>query len=321
MSSGVLIVGLGQIGMGYDLGLDPATHVYSHARAFSQHPKFHLIGAVDPDSRRRHNFTSTYGVPAYSELESALAEHRPSLIVIAVPTQFHAQTLRRVMDLSSVKAVLCEKPLSYDLDEARMMVKKSAAHHISLYVNYMRRSDIGVIECKRRLDSGEMGTPGKGVVWYPKGFLHNGSHFFNLLEYWLGPMGGSLVLSRGRLWDGIDPEPDVQVTFERGTVVFLAVCEESFSHYTIELLSHNGRLRYEQGGKLIQWEPARPDPHFKGYTKLSGTPEVIESGMDRYQWHVAEQLARAVDGLDAHLCSGADALRTLSSMKAILERA
>ena len=318
MSSAVLIVGLGQIGMGYDLGLDSAVNVCSHARAFSQHPKFRLMGGVDPDAKRRQTFTDTYGCPAYAELGAALKQQQPALVVVAVPTQFHEPTLRRVLDLSHPKAVLCEKPLAYELDEARSMVEATAASNVSLYVNYMRRSDKGVIECKRRLDSGEIAAPVKGVVWYSKGFLHNGSHFFNLLEYWLGPMKSSVVLDRGRLWDGTDPEPDVQVTFQHGTIVFQAAWEEAFSHYTIELLSPSGRLRYEQGGKLIQWQPARPDPDFQGYTTLSFTPETIACDMHRYQWHVAEQLARALDGQDASLCSGADALDTLVSMKKII---
>lgn len=318
MSPGVLIVGLGQIGMGYDLHLDPAAHVYCHARAFSQHPKFELMGGVDPDATRRQTFSQTYDCPAYADLGAALVQHQPALVIVAVPTQFHEPILRRVLDLSHPKMVLCEKPLAYELDEARSIVAASAASNIKLYVNYMRRSDKGVIECKRRLNSGEISTPVKGVVWYSKGFLHNGSHLFNLLEYWLGPMQRSVVLDRGRLWNEIDPEPDVQVTFQRGTIVFQAAWEEAFSHYTIELLSANGRLRYEEGGRLIQWQPARPDPYFTGYTGLASTAETIACDMRRCQWHVAEHLARALAGDDASLCSGADALATLVSMKKIL---
>ena len=31
-----------------------------------------------------------------------------------------------------------------------------------------------------------MRPPIKGVCWYSKGLLNNGSHFINLLEFWLG---------------------------------------------------------------------------------------------------------------------------------------
>src|SRR5574337_363384 len=168
MSFSVLIVGLGQVGMGYDLHLDPAVHVYSHACAFSHHPGFHLIAAVDPEAQRRQTFVQKYQCPAYGDVDSALRQHQPNLVVIATPTRFHGETLQRVLDQSHPKVVLCEKPISYDLEEARAMVHACAANGIRLYVNYMRRSDKGVIEVKRRLDSGEIGIPVKGVVWYSK---------------------------------------------------------------------------------------------------------------------------------------------------------
>lgn len=320
MIAEVFIVGLGQIGMGYDLHLDPASHVCTHARAFSQHPKYRLIGGVEQAKDRRKAFELTYGCPAYDDVDVALSHHQPDLVIIAVPTRFHAGILQRVLERSHPKMILCEKPLSYDLAEARSMVQACAKGGVPLYVNYMRRSNVGVIEIKRRMTFGEFGVPIKGVCWYSKGFLHNGSHFFNLLEYWLGPMKKSMVLNCGRILDETDSEPDVQVTFECGNVVFLAAREEEFSHCTIELLSPNGRLRYERGGELIQWQSTQPATQAHGYTVLSDRPEIINSDMNRYQWYVAEELAKILGGQDAQLCSGGDALHTLESMKHALER-
>jgi len=314
-----LIIGLGQIGMEYDLHLDAVKHVYSHARAFSQHPKFDLVGGVDSDEMRRQTFTQVYVCPAYHEIERALEKGQPDLVVIAVPTQFHNQVLQRVLSQAQPKMILCEKPLSENLPEARSMVQACADKNIRLYVNYMRRSDPGVIEIKRRLLSGEINGPIKGVVWYSKGFFHNGSHFLNLMAYWLGPIQNSMVINRGRLWAQTDPEPDLQMTFEHGEIVFLAAWEESFSHYTVELLSPSGRLRYEQEGQLIQWQKVKADPYFKGYTVLATENETIYSGMDRRLWHVAEQLANGLEGREAQLCTGVDALETLEKMKKILE--
>jgi predicted dehydrogenase len=318
MNFGVVIVGLGQIGIGYDLHLDPNGHVYSHARAFKLHSNFQLMAGVDPEAKRRKDFEQAYQCPAYADIDAALRNHQPDLVVIAVPTPFHGKTLQQVLAQSCPKAVLCEKPLSYDMEEAREMVRACAAKGIGLYVNYMRRSDPGSIEIKRRIDTGEIGAPVKGVVWYSKGFLHNGSHFFNLMEYWLGPMLTAEVLAPGRLWDGVDPEPDVRVTFTKGTMVFLAAWEEAYSHYTVELLAPNGRLRYEQGGEVIYWQTVQSDPNFTDYTVLSAQSQSIASGMDRYQWHVAEQLAGALVGGNGHLCSGDQALATLESMQTII---
>ena len=41
-----LVLGLGKIGMGYDLGLDPNVYALTHARAFQQHPDFQLAGGL-----------------------------------------------------------------------------------------------------------------------------------------------------------------------------------------------------------------------------------------------------------------------------------
>jgi len=319
-NSSVLIVGLGQIGMGYDLSLDPAEFAYSHARAFTQHPRFALLGGVDTDASRRMIFTRTFGRPAYDKLADALYEHDPQVVVLAVPTELHGETLRQVLAHVTPKAVLCEKPLAYQVDEAEDLVRTCAERGVLLYVNYMRRSDCGVVEVKARLDRGEIGTPVKGVVWYSKGFLHNGSHFFNLLEYWLGAAQEGQVLTRGRTLGTTDAEPDVAVKFPLGSVVFLAAREECFSHYTVELLGPTGRLRYEQGGRQIEWQTVTQDENLRSYRVLNTPPDSIASGMKRYQWHVADQLAHALEGREPQLCSGADALRTLTTMRRIIDR-
>lgn len=318
MSEKCLIIGLGQIGMAYDLNIDTSKAVYSHARAFSLHPAFKLCGGVDPSATQRAIFKSHYGQPAYPDIESALTSEMPSVVVIALPTMLHGAAINTVLLHSTPKVILCEKPLAYDLGEARNMVAVCERAKVNLYVNYMRRADPGAAEVKERIESGAIALPIKGVAWYSKGFLHNGSHFFNLLEFWLGPFVIAKMLDSGRLLDSQDQEPDVQVEFERGKVVFQAAWEEAFSHYTIELLSPSGRLRYEQGGELIAWQSTQLDPNFTGYKILRTVPEMIDAGMNRYQWHVAGQVADALANKPHSLCTGQQALATLEAIHQIM---
>ena len=315
-----IIIGLGKIGMGYDLDLDAEKAVYTHARALSAHPAFDLVGAVDPTETQREIFKRHYDQPIYTNITSALQAQTASVIVIASPTSHHSLVLKEVLAHSTPKVILCEKPLAYDLVEAREMVEACENAGVKLFVNYMRRADPGAIEIKERIESGKILAPIKGVVWYSKGFLHNGSHFFNLLEFWLGKFVKAKILDVGRLWDAQDPEPDVQVEFERGKVVFIAVWEESFSHYTIELLSPSGRLRYEQGGKSISWQSTYADPNLAGYEILQSIPEMIANGMSRYQWNVANQLANTLADKPHTLCIGRQALSTLETMHQIINQ-
>jgi len=319
MVKGSLIIGLGQIGMEYDFDISSDKSIFTHARAFSTHQDFELLGAVDPSSEKRSRFINKFNKPAFSDLKEALEQIDPEIIVIATPTNYHKVILQQVLKIRKPKAIICEKPLSYDIEDARFMIDLCEQKGVKLYVNYMRRSDMGVIEVNDRISKGLIAGPFKGVVWYSKGFLHNGSHFFNLLEFWLGEYQSSKVISEGRLWNGQDPEPDIFVEFELGSITFLAAWEESFSHYTIELLSHSGRLRYEKGGEFITWQGIHADPSFQGYTILKDLPEIIPNSMDRYQWNVAEQLSRALNGKSASICTGREGLKTLEYINQIVK--
>lgn len=319
MSWSALIVGLGQIGMGYDLLLAPETFVYSHARALSLHSEFNLIGAVDPGVEERGAFQKAYQAPAYASLKQVLEQQAPDLAVIASPTMAHYDAVLELLSVSPPQAILCEKPLAYSLDEARKMVALCAEKKVSLYVNYMRRSEPGALEVKRRIQSGEIAGPFKGIAWYSKGFLHNGSHFFNLLEDWLGAMQAFELISAGRDLLIGDAEPDVQVSFRNGDVTFLAAKDENFAHNSIELLAVNGRLRYENGGRRIEWSASGTDENLKAYKFLAGNAAEIPSDLNRYQHHVVQQLALAIRGQQAQLCDGISGLQTLEAMHSILK--
>lgn len=319
MSIGIVLAGLGQIGMGYDRALDPARFVTTHARAFSQHPEFHLEAGVDSNPDLRQEFEATYGCVSYPDIESACAAHAADVAVVALPTEFHAEALERILRCAQWRAVLCEKPLAYGVEDAKHMVRSCADNNVSLFVNYMRRSDPGVMEVKRRINAGLIQSPMKGRVWYTKGWLHNGSHFFNLLEYWLGPLMEFKVLKKQCLEDENFSDLDVWVAFERGEITFLAASADAFSHFEIELFSPSGRLWYGSETDHVNWQSMEPNERFKNYTSLSGDVEEISMTRERYQLQVVDQLALSLNGQAAQLCTGADALKTLISMHKVLE--
>jgi len=312
-----LLVGLGQIGMGYDSDLVQTESVASHALALSRHPEFELVGGVDPSSACRENFTQKYNKRSFEQIEEALDVLSPSIVVIATPTSSHYSVLCKILKSSRPKIILCEKPLDFDLASAQAMVDLCRESGAELFVNYIRRSDPGVIEIKERILSGQIELPLKAVVWYSKGLKNNGSHFLNLLEFWLGNLVQSQVISIGRKWEGLDPEPDFIAVFENGSAIFCAAKEEEFSHYTVELISPSGRLYYSQGGQQIDWQSVTEDLDFPGYRALDANAEVIGNDFARYQYNVLEQLSKALRKAPSFLSTGEDALVTLRNISKI----
>lgn len=297
--------------MGYDIDCADKDVALTHARAFATHPAFHLVGGVDPSSERRRLFAERYRAPAQADLAAALRATDPDVVVIATPTENHAEALREVLTERRPKAVLCEKPLSYACEEASDMVRLSRDRECALYVNYLRRAAPGAREVKRRLADGRIAGPVRGVAWYTKGLLHSGSHLVNLLEFWLGPILGFTVIEPGRRVGDADCEPDVRIAFPGGTVNLLAAREEDYSLHEIDLVARNGRLRYAQGGGKVTWQPLVADPLIAGYVALSEDGEDIPAGANITQLQVAEQLAAALNHAASDLCSGPDGLSTI----------
>jgi predicted dehydrogenase len=320
MTHDVILVGLGQIGMGYDLELDARKYIYTHARAFSLHPDFNLVAGVDQDSKKCTLFKNHYQLPVYEDIKEALNDFQPDCIVVAVPTKMHNETVKLILSHCRPKAILCEKPLSYSLEDALEIVESCSKRGVHLYVNYVRRGDPGVMKVDRWLKSDRIRVPVKGIAWYSKGVLHNGSHLMDLLTFWLGSVNSFKIISPGRSFGQDDHEPDFLVSFDKGDILFSSTWEEEFTYSEIELIAPNGRLRYENFGELIYWQKVIQNPVHNNENILSKEKEIIKSDMDCYQLNIASQLSSALKGLDHSLCTAEKSLMIQKMLNDIIKK-
>ncbi len=320
MNYKVLIVGLGNIAIGYDLFNEDQGCVKTHARAFDMHSSFSLRGGVDCNDKSRQLFEGNYHVPSYTDLDDALVDTNPDVVVVSTPTNLHFENIKTIIKYSSVKVILCEKPLSYDIEKAKEIVNLCKDKRIELYVNYIRRADSAVIKLKEYFDTEKISKPIKGVVWYSKGLVHNGSHFIDLFKFWFGSIYSIRIIDRGRDLSQEDIEPDFVLNFKGVSVVFLAAQEEFFSHYTIELISPDGRLRYDNGGNKIVWQSCSDDSYSSQARTLETNEIFIRSDLSNYQLNVVEQLERAIKGQHHVLCTGDQALELLNDIFSIIKK-
>jgi predicted dehydrogenase len=315
----VLNIGLGKIGLDYDYGLD-SQYIMTHSRAFTFHKDFDLIAAVDIDSESRKNFETKFKKKAYSTIQQALRDNVPDIVVIAVPTQYHLTALQEVLNLCHPSLVLCEKPLAYSLDDAKKMMNLCQSSGVKLVINYMRQFQPSTGEVQRRIASGEIQAPIRGTVFYTKGFLHNGSHFINLLSSWLGDIVGFEGVSVNKRLAHNDADIDVTINFEKGKVIFISLDESNYSHYSMVLHAQNGCLRYDDGGNKVSWYSAQKSETIKGYTYLENEGKELDADMNRSQWYVADEIKKmlASGGSQKNLSNVEKSLATLRTIREIL---
>ena len=171
------------------------------------------------------------------------------------------------------------------------MVNDCTRAGVKLFVNYMRRADKGVIEIKKLFENESFSTPIKGNVWYSKGYFNNGSHYFNLLEFWFGNLISSNLIAIYKN-NKLDYEADLFLEFKKGKVVFQSISNSNYSHSQIELFSDSGMLKYDRGGNIISWQTLEKHPYIDNLNILNSKSAYIETNINYYQWDVVEQISR-----------------------------
>ena len=301
----VLLIGLGDIGFKYDLD-EPEDVIQTHARAFSLHEKFTLVGGVDPNKKNRDHFQKIYDVCTFETISEAFEKSASDVVVIASPTKFHFENLREIVSHSKPRLILMEKPATYTMEQAQNMIEISSEYSVPILINVVRRTELSVLEIKSRIDKNEIKLPCKGVVWYSKGLIHNACHFIDLLSWWLGKPEKIEVLDKGRKINEFDIEPDLRIQFSDSVIYFIAKNNEEYSYYNIELLAQNGRLTFGSGDIPIGWQAKA-----KENVGLEAFNEEINNELYQYQFNVVNDIERFLNKQSALLPSLEDHIETM----------
>lgn len=112
-----------------------------------------LVGIVTRDPRK----AEPYGVPAWSNLEDALAQSPADAVYVATPVFLHAP--QSILSLRSRRHVLCEKPTAMNYAEACSMEQAARESGRTLGVAYYRRLYPKVNRAKELLEAGAIGRP------------------------------------------------------------------------------------------------------------------------------------------------------------------
>ena len=312
-----LIVGLGNVGVGYDVADTSVATTLTHAKAFHEHKNFELVGGVDPLAMHRDRFSDHYYRPCFTDLKSAIIATDPAVVVVATPTEKHLESVREIFAFGRPLALLCEKPLAYDFQDAQQIVELCEKNNCSLYINFFRRAEPGLLSISKLLDKFDHPKSFQGVVWYSKGIFNSGSHFIDLLCFLFGDVQNVKVIKPG--CTSLDPEPDVKLCFSGGDIYLLAAGVKNFFHNSLELITPNGRLRYDDGGSLIYWQDAKEDSKIPKKYRLSNDYKYLENDLFRCQAYVVELLSQALRQQRSTLCNGRDALKTSKILQEIKE--
>lgn len=306
----VIIVGLGRIGLGYDL-TSQEDSCYTHTSAFNNHSSFEVICGVDPVHERREKFRCFTGKPAFESLQAVSTIDKPDILVIATPPSQRLELVRQCLKFRP-RLILMEKPLASSVEEGRRILSLCSKSGAGIFVNYFRRCEPTAIEIGNRIRSGTFGAFQSGHVYYSGGLGNNASHFIDLILYWFGPpiSWGSI----GRVVRGYaSPDPDIDFWLDLNgrRCVFQAVDDRIFSMGQVELIFEKSALRYEDFGRRITLYKVEKDPDFVDCRRLKYKPQLLLSDTTRCQYNVVDHLYRHITIDEPLVSTGETALQVL----------
>jgi len=141
----IVIVGAGEI---TDL---------AHLPAYREHG-LEIVGITDLNQERAEEVAERHGIPrVYASLEEVAADRDVAVVDIAVYPWVQYEVAVPLLDAG--KHLLCQKPISYDYDEAEKLVRHAAERGCMMAVNQQMRFSETVAAVKAMVDQGWIGEP------------------------------------------------------------------------------------------------------------------------------------------------------------------
>jgi myo-inositol 2-dehydrogenase/D-chiro-inositol 1-dehydrogenase len=113
------------------------------------------VAVVEPVAELREA-AATRGLAGYADLDAALDAGGFDAVLVAAPTDLHAELVERIADAGL--PVLCEKPCGLTAAEARAAAQAAQRAGVALQIGYWRRFVPALVELRARIAAGELGT-------------------------------------------------------------------------------------------------------------------------------------------------------------------
>lgn len=138
----IAIIGAGRIGQ-------------SHVKTLSQVERITKITVADIDLGHAQAAAAASGGSATTNLDDVLTRGKVDGVVIAAPTNQHADLIKRAVENGI--PVFCEKPVAEDLQSTIDVVNHVKKYDVPVQIGFQRRFDAGYKEAKAQADAGKLG--------------------------------------------------------------------------------------------------------------------------------------------------------------------
>jgi predicted dehydrogenase len=242
-------------------------HAYSYAACVNELPQAKLVGIWDDDAARGRAAAKQFNTHFISDLDKFLGLEMEGVIITSENVRHRAMVEKAA---AAGKWILCEKPLAPGIEDAKAIINTCRKARVGLGTAFPCRYCQPLIEAKKLIDSGDLGTiyaasctnngqfPGG---WFAKKAMSGGGatmdhtvHVVDLLRWLTGKEFKRVYCENGNLLrHGIDVDDvgSLHLEMEGGMQVTQVASwnrPQSFPTWgdvTLELVAEKGVLRVD----------------------------------------------------------------------------
>ena len=288
------------------------------------------MAVCDLDAEKARKFAEEFGAKPFSSVEEMLASE--DIDIVSVTTsgiENGSHHFKPVMQaLEAGKAVLCEKPISNNIEEARQMVAKAREKNAPFGINLNHRFTPAAQRLKQFQDDGALGevlfinmvlwlyNPNEPTPWQHIRALH--PHSIDVMRYFGGNIARVQCFmtkssAREKLWSTFS----MNVQFESGAIGHLTGSQDMSGNHPIE--------RCEVGGSKARGIIKNVYESLEFMPRESREKTVIENGIfggmasfnDTFKNRI-NKFVRQIEAGEELEASGADGLAAQEVIEAAI---
>jgi predicted dehydrogenase len=182
-----IIIGLGNIGIGYDLN-KKNNAALTHVKSLVKNKKFKLVAGFDKSQDRINLFKKKFKIYAANNFFKYLKKNYVEFAIVSFEIK-NIKTVVKLIEKSSLRFILFEKPFIFSSKQIVRLFKIKKDFNFT--INFQRNFSKKYIELINRINNGLIGNSKnfKIYCYYSNNFFNNGTHLLNLIL----PIAGKLI--------------------------------------------------------------------------------------------------------------------------------
>jgi UDP-N-acetylglucosamine 3-dehydrogenase len=242
----------------------------NHCRQYKSHGKAQLVAVCDMDRERADKAASQHGVKAYYSIDEMLRNEELQAVSVCTAGvengSHHFEPTMRVLDAGI--PVLCEKPISNDINQARQMVAKAREKNVAFGINLNHRFTPAAERLKKLQNDEQLGdvlfinmalwinNPNESSPYFHIRALH--PHSIDVMRFFGGDIKRvQCFMHKGpgrNIWSNLS----MNVQFASGAVGHLTGSYDASMNHPIERCEvggSKGRAIIENVYERLEWMP------------------------------------------------------------------